>query len=77
MALTDNLARSQPMALRDNTRRPDLAARFDRAIQNDPLLKTLFEVMFDQENRIRTLEGNPPVSRSQALTSLRNMYTGT
>jgi len=55
----------------------DLGNQFDRRIKSDPLLKTLLEVMFNQENRIRTLEGRPTISRSQAQASLRAMFTGT
>lgn len=54
----------------------DLTRRFNRAIKADPLLKTMFEIMFDQENRLRALESRPPVTRAQARAFLKIKYTG-
>lgn len=54
----------------------DLGIQFDRRITSDPILRTLFEVMFEQENRLRVLENRPAVTRAQALASLRSTFTG-
>jgi hypothetical protein len=34
-------------------------------IQNDKLAKLLFEIAFDQENRLRTQAGQPTITRAQ------------
>ncbi len=57
-------------------RRVDAGANFDRRIGRDPILKPLFEVMFNQENRLRALEGKPALTRTQARQALRDRYTG-
>ena len=50
------------------------AERFDLEIKRSRILRVLFEVMFDQENRLRALEGLSPITRAQARTALRNKY---
>ena len=36
--------------------------------------KTLFRILFDQENRIRTLEGQPTITRQQFMQAVRTVY---
>ena len=57
--------------------RPGTATQeFDRKISGDRVLRALFEVMFDQENRLRALEGRPALTRKQAQAALRQRYVG-
>jgi hypothetical protein len=49
----------------------------ERELLRDRFIRTIFEINFDQENRIRTLEGNSPVTKSQYKTALVNLYKST
>jgi len=40
----------------------------------DKLYKLLFEVIFNHENRIRTLEGMPVITRAQLRVALKNIW---
>lgn len=40
-------------------------------VDKDPPLKAIFLTLFDLENRVRALEGRPPVTRAQALAALK------
>ena len=51
------------------------ASEFAARIKNDRVLKALFEVMFEQENRIRALENKSPITRAQAKTVLKQKFT--
>lgn len=53
-----------------------IAARFDKAVVRDPLTRTLFEITFDQENRLRVLESRPAITRAQAMATLKSKYLG-
>lgn len=44
------------------------------AIDSDKFVRLLFEINFDQENRVRTLEGRPAITRAQYRTALINTY---
>ena len=41
---------------------------------DDKRTKLLFDINFDQENRLRVLEGKPPITKSQYKTALINQY---
>lgn len=53
----------------------DPAAAFEKTIRNDRVLKTLFRVMTDQENRLRALEGRPAVSGAEARAQIKALFT--
>lgn len=57
-------------------RRPDAGADFDRRVKTDRLLRVLFEVTFEQENRIRALERRAEITRAQAVAALRAKFVG-
>ena len=38
------------------------------------LAKTIASLFFDHENRIRSLEGNPPVTRQQTIDRMKTIY---
>jgi len=48
--------------------------RADNDLQKDKLTRMIFEINFDQENRIRTLEGKPAITKWQYLVALKNQY---
>ena len=43
-------------------------------IRSNRTLKALFDWNFDLENRVRSLEGQPAVTRQQARQALRTRY---
>lgn len=45
-----------------------------RLADPDRMQKLNFEVNFDQENRIRVLEGKQPITRAQYRNALANVY---
>ncbi len=45
-----------------------------RAINNAKQNRLLFEINFDQENRIRVLEAKPAINRTQYRNALVNTY---
>jgi len=49
---------------------------FEKGIRNDRILKTLFKVMLDQENRLRALEGRAAASAADARAQLKALFTG-
>lgn len=49
---------------------------FEKSIRNDRVLKTLFKVMLDQENRLRALEMRPAVTGTEARAQLKALFTG-
>lgn len=53
------------------------AGEFDRDVVRDPVLRVLLRVMFDQENRLRVLEGRAAISEAQARTALKQMFERT
>lgn len=53
--------------------KPDLAAAID-IDRPDKFTRLLFEINFDQENRIRVLEGKPAISRAQYRAALIAFY---
>jgi len=55
----------------------DRGRRFDKDIKHDPVLRALFETLFDQEKRLRVLEGKPPLSKAQARAALRSRFART
>lgn len=55
----------------------DADTQADNDLQKDRLVRLLFEINFDQENRIRALEGQPPVTKAQYKTALINLYKST
>ena len=44
------------------------------SLQKDRRIRLLFEVNFDQENRIRVLEGKPQITRIQYRDALVSLY---
>lgn len=51
--------------------KPEPARQWDKKTHGDPLFTVLIDTLFDQENRIRVLEGKAPVSRQQALQAFK------
>ena len=51
-----------------------LAAQAEARLDADRFNRLLFELNFDQENRIRALEGRPSVTKLQYKTALANVY---
>jgi hypothetical protein len=52
-----------------------LVVECDRQLSTGGRMDRLnFEVNFDQENRIRTLAGQPSITRAQYLNALKNIY---
>lgn len=52
---------------------PFLAAKPAVTFDDDPIKRALFEVMFNHENRIRTLAGQAQVTRVQFLIAIRSL----
>lgn len=48
---------------------------FESGMRRDRMLKTLFAVMLDLENRLRALEGRPTVTAAQARAALKTTFT--
>lgn len=48
----------------------EAASDFHREFEIDRIRRLLFEINFDQENRIRTLEGEPTITKAQYKTAL-------
>lgn len=42
---------------------------------SDKLTKLLFEINFDQENRLRTLQGQGTITRNQYLNALKTVWS--
>lgn len=65
------------MAFQNNGRLPveSKAMEFDR-IAKSGVMRAVFEVLFDQENRLRALENKQPVSRAAALAAFKTKFTG-
>ncbi len=55
--------------------KPDLDATAD--IERDRVNRTNFELNFDQENRIRVLEGAPAITKQQYKTAVVDLYKST
>lgn len=77
-AWTDERPQPTQIAL-DNIQESDLiATELDKeaslTIDSDKFKKLLFEINFDQENRLRVLEGNPPITKAQYRAALISQY---
>jgi hypothetical protein len=51
-------------------------AAFEKNLRNDRVLKTLFKVMLDQDNRLRALEGRAALSAADARDRLKALFMG-
>lgn len=45
-----------------------------RSINGDPLVRTLFDVNFDQEKRLRAVEGKATITKAQYRNQVRALY---
>lgn len=54
----------------------ELQIEADARLNNDKLARLLFEINFDQENRLRTLQGQGAITRAQYLGALKATYAG-
>jgi len=50
-------------------------AEFEKSIRNDRVLKALFKIMLDQENRLRAFEGRPATSAADTRAELKALFT--
>lgn len=52
----------------------ELDTEAEQAVKSDKVKRLVFEINFDQENRIRVLEGKTIVTKNQYKTVLKNLY---
>ena len=57
----------------DRLSRP-IAEQFEQGMKVNPLLITLFKMLFNQENRLRALEGGQPISKADFRAALKAQF---
>ena len=51
-----------------------IAEQFEQGMKSNPVLITLFKMLFNQENRLRALEGGQPISKVEFRAALKTQF---